>query len=137
MLRLPADAAGICDGKMRGGANSFGWSGIIAHGMFVRPTHAVSRLPSTPSSTWASVYRTCARRVRREQAGPTSRALRVCLLSSNSDLGSAGLGPDETMVTGTLKTPVAAVFSQHVINDAILLPGVTYIEMASAYSRVT
>ena len=111
VLRLPADATAICDSELQGGANSFGWSGIIAHGIVARWTLPLSPETVTQSHAY-SIHRQRARRVRREQTGRISRAPRICLLSNHHDpmLSCQGL-VDDAIITGTLKSPATALFS--------------------------
>ena len=102
--------------EQRGGASSFGWSGIIAHGVFQQQEH-VGPARGICGSTSISVYRQCA---------PASRERKV-MHSMLAGVRDAQQIDDAVLSTGTL-----AVLSHHVVGGNILLPGVGYVEMAFA-----
>jgi acyl transferase domain-containing protein len=108
-----------------GGASSFGWSGIIAHGVF--QYERVAEVSSERlSSASASLYRNCTHLTRRDRLGQ-----RLSWLVESHGLPQLDLRlDDEVILSGVLTPSAKALFSHHVVGGTIILPGVGYIEMA-------
>jgi acyl transferase domain-containing protein len=118
-LGMPADTHSMT-GANSGGASSFGWSGIIAHGVLERPValkHIRGR--SRHNAGAISLYR-ASLSLRRPQASRLH------------------LRP-ESLVSSSTEVPLAplvhAAIAEHVVGEGVLLPGVGYVEMAMACSR--
>jgi hypothetical protein len=116
------------DRTQTGGASSFGWSGIIAHGVF-QCERNVEMSSEERSFTSASLYRNCLHHARRSDGGPS----RLRWLAAIPELQQSPTD-DEVIFSGAL-TPATEMFlSHHVVGGSILLPGVSFIEMAFAAS---
>ena len=104
--------------------SSFGFSGTIAHGAF----GATGRRAVLSGSTrdWQSLFR------RRRLLALDATQLRLSRLAATPEAGRLGCCPDTATraSTGTLVPSAGALFSSHVVNDTIILPGVGYMEMA-------
>ena len=111
-----------------GGASSFGWSGIIAHGVF-QYEGAVKVRSEARSFANASLYRNSAHHVRRSDGG-TSRLRWLAATPEVQQLPA----DNEIIFSGTLTPATEAFLSHHVVGGSILLPGVSFIEMAFAAS---
>ena len=110
----------------RGGASSFGWSGIIAHGVFQYDRTGTTKSEERNFAS-ASLYRNCLHHARR------SDGLRLRWLAAIPEVRQS-LTDDEVIFSGALTPATEAFLSHHVVGDSILLPGVSFIEMAFAAS---
>ena len=111
----------------RGGASSFGWSGIIAHGVFQYDRTGTTKSEERNFAS-ASLYRNCLHHARR------SDGLRLRWLAAIPEVRQS-LTDDEVIFSGTLTSATEAFLSHHVVGGSILLPGVSFIEMAFAASH--
>ena len=109
-----------------GGASSFGWSGIIAHGVFLYDgTNTTKSEERTVAN--ASLFRNSSHHARR------SDGLRLRWLAAIPEVHQS-LTDDEVIFSGAFTQSTEACLSHHVVDGSILLPGVSYIEMAFAAS---
>ena len=98
--------------------SSFGFSGTIAHGAFD------ARKPATSPTDAKSLY------LNRRFVAPSDTTRLNWLLEAPGPQQSR---LDEAVVfSGALSSSAEALFSQHVVGGAIILPGVGYVEMAFA-----
>ena len=111
-----------------GGASSFGWSGIIAHGVFQYEKIAEARLEARSFAS-ASLYRNCSHHARRSDDGPS----RLKWLAATPEVHQS-LTNDEVIFSGALAPATEMFLSHHVVGGSILLPGVSFIEMSLAAS---
>ena len=114
--------------KQMGGASSFGWSGIIAHGVF-QYERSVSMRSDDRKEASSSLYRNCSHHARRADDG-TSHLRWLAAAPEVQQLPS----DDEVIFSGALTPATVAFLSHHVVGGSILLPGVSFIEMAFAAS---
>ena len=120
------------DNTQTGGASSFGWSGIIAHGVFQYEKIAEAR-PEARSFASASLYRNCAHLTRR--SNNLGNQSRPSWLAEIHGLPQLGINLDaEVILSGVLTPSAEALLSHHVVGGTIILPGVGYIEMGFAAS---
>ena len=77
----------------------------------------------------ASLYRNCSHHARRSDGGPS----RLRWLAAVPGLGHS-ISNDEVIFSGALTSATEAFLSHHVVGGSILLPGVSFIEMAFAAS---
>ena len=111
-----------------GGASSFGWSGIIAHGVFqYESTGTTTSEERTLAS--ASLYRNSLHHARRSDDGIS----RLRWLAATPEVQHPP-SADEIIFSGALTPVTVAFLSHHVVGGSILLPGVSFIEMAFAAS---
>jgi hypothetical protein len=111
-----------------GGASSFGWSGIIAHGVF-QYDRTVTSTSEERNFARASLYRNCLHHARRADG----RTLRLRWLAATPEVQLLP-SDDEAIFSGALTPATEAFLSHHVVGGSILLPGVSFIEMAFAAS---
>jgi hypothetical protein len=116
------------DRTQTGGASSFGWSGIIAHGVF-RYERVEKVSSESHGFASASLYRNCSHHSRRSDDGPS----RLKWLAAVPGLGQS-ISDYEVLFWGALTSATEAFLSHHVVGGSILLPGVSFIEMAFAAS---
>jgi len=111
-----------------GGASSFGWSGIIAHGVF---QHERSTETSSEACDLASVslYRNFSHLVRPSD----DRASRLKWLAAVPGLEQS-ISDDDVIFLGAFTPATEAFLSHHVVGGSILLPAVGFIGMAFAAS---
>ena len=129
VLHPSVDIKPMCrDRTQTGGASSFGWSGIIAHGVFQYEKSAEARSEMHIFAS-TSLYRNCSRHARRADDGIS----RLKWLAAVPEVHQP-LTDDEVIFSGTLTPATEAFLSHHVVGDSILLPGVSFIEMAFAAS---
>ena len=114
------------DRTQTGGASSFGWSGIIAHGVF-QYEKIVEVRSEARSFASVSLYRNSSHHARR------SDGLRLRWLAATPEVHPS-LTDDEVIFSGALTSATEAFLSHHVVGGSILLPGVSFIEMAFAAS---
>ena len=125
VLHPSVDTNPMCRDKTQtGGASSFGWSGIIAHGVFLYDgTNTTKSEERTLAS--ASLYRNSSHHARR------SDGLRLRWLAVIPEVHQS-MTNDEVIFSGALTPATEAFLSHHVVGGSILLPGVSFIEMAFA-----
>ena len=111
-----------------GGASSFGWSGIIAHGVF-QYDRTVTLKSEERTFTGASLYRNSLHHARRSDDGIS----RLRWLAATPEVQHPP-SADEIIFSGALTPATEAFLSHHVVGGSILLPGVSFIEMAFAAS---
>ena len=111
-----------------GGASSFGWSGIIAHGVFQYEKIAEARLEARSFAS-ASLYRNCSHHARCSDGGPS----RLRWLAAIPEVPQS-LTNDEVIFSGALAPATEMFLSHHVVGGSILVPGVSFIEMSFAAS---
>ena len=129
VLHPSVDTNPMYRGKAQtGGASSFGWSGIIAHGVFQYKRSLETR-PETRCLATASLYRNRLHHSRRSDDWRS----RLRWLAVTPEVHQS-LTDDEVIFSGTLTPPTEAFLSHHVVGGSILLPGVSFIEMAFAAS---
>ena len=116
------------DRTQTGGASSFGWSGIIAHGVF-QYEKSVSMRSDDRKEASSSLYRNCSHHARRSDGGP----LRLRWLAAIPE-AHRPLTDDEVIFSGALTPATEAFLAHHIVSGSVLLPGVSFIEMAFAAS---
>ena len=114
------------DKTQTGGASSFGWSGIIAHGVF--QYERSTEVCYEQRISGASLYRNCSHHARRSDDGTS----RLRWLAATPEVQP--LINDELIFSGALTPATEAFLSHHVVGGSILLPGVSFIEMAFSAS---
>ena len=120
------------DTTQTGGASSFGWSGIIAHGILQHERSTEARLDARTFAN-ALLYRNCAHLTRR--SNNLGNQSRPSWLAEIHGLPQLGINLDaDVMLSGVLTPSAEALLSHHVVGGTIILPGVGYIEMAFAAS---
>ena len=116
-----------------GGASSFGWSGIIAHGVFQHQRS--TEVCYDQQISGASLYRNSAHLTRRSNnLGDRVVPLPSWLAEMHGlPQPSLSLG-EEVVLSGVLTASAEALFSHHVVGGTVLLPGVAYVETVFAAS---
>ena len=102
--------------------SSFGYSGTIAHAL-VTSVQGQRVWPSSSTASGISLYR---RKALHSLAGVTSGGR---LAVPPLHLAARGTSQSDDAV---VSTDMLALFSQHVVGDSILLPGVGFVEIALA-----
>ena len=117
---LPRAARGGGESRL----SSFGFSGTIAHGAF--DVERCAAFSYGAKDCW-SLYRR-----RRLLALNDASRLRLGHLASASKARQIGCRSEDATraSTGTLAPSAMVLFSRHVVNNSIVLPGVGYVEMA-------
>jgi len=129
VLHSSVDTNPMYRGKTQtGGASSFGWSGIIAHGVFRYERSGTTKSEERTLAS-ASLYRNSLHLVRRSDDGPS----RLRWLAVTPEVRQS-LTNDAVIFSGALAPATVAFLSHHVVGGSILLPGVSFIEMAFAAS---
>ena len=129
VLHPSVDTKPMYRGKTQtGGASSFGWSGIIAHGVFHYERSAEVKAGERTLAS-ASLYRNSLHHARRSDGGPP----RLRWLAATPEMHQS-LTNDEIIFSGALTPATVTFLSHHVVGGSILLPGVSFIEMAFAAS---
>jgi len=129
VLHPSVDSNLMSRGKTQtGGASSFGWSGIIAHGVF-QYQRSTEVSPEASSFASASLYRNCSHHARRSDGGPSQLRWLAAIPEVPQSLTN-----DEVIFSGALAPATEMFLSHHVVGGSILVPGVSFIEMSFSAS---